>query len=78
MTSEERRQLLIVRQSQLERSIQYYELMGIKPTVVELFNTQDFFVDFIMNGMTPEIKERAKKMDKYISTKELLNVENHG
>jgi hypothetical protein len=72
MTQDERKQQLIVRQSQMERVIEYYTLRGITPTTLELFTTVDLFSDFIMNSMTPEVKERSKNMDKHLQTKSVV------
>ena len=72
MTQDERRQQLIVRQSQMERVIEYYTLRGITPTTLELFTTVDLFTDFIMNSMTSEVKERSKNMDKHLQTKSVV------
>lgn len=74
MTFEEKRQELIVRQSQMERVIEFYTLRGITPTTLELFTTVELFSDFIMNSMTPQVKDRVNNMDKYLMTK---NVTDH-
>lgn len=58
MTFEERKQELIVRQSQMERVIEFYTLRGIQPSTLELFTTVELFSDFIMNSMTPQVKDR--------------------
>jgi hypothetical protein len=75
MNYEDRRQELIVRQSQMERVIEYYTLRGIKPTTLELFTTVELFSDFILNSITPQVKDRVTNMDKYLSTKQIMNVE---
>lgn len=63
------RQTLIVRQSQMERAIEYYQLMGVKPTVMELIATADHFAQFVENGITKEIVEKTKKVDNFIKEK---------
>lgn len=73
MTFEEKRQELIVRQSQMERVIEFYTLRGIKPTTLELFTTVELFSDFIMNSMTPQVKDRMNNMDKYLNTKTVID-----
>lgn len=72
MTQDERRQQLIVRQSQMERVIEYYHLRDITPTTLELFTTVELFSDFIMNSMTPEVKERTRNMDKHLQIKAIV------
>ena len=61
------REVLIVRQSQMERAIQYSTLLGIKPTPQDLLMISDVFTDFILNGKDKEVMDRARKMDTYIS-----------
>lgn len=63
------RQTLIVRQSQMERAIEYYRLLGIEPTVIELLATADHFAQYIENGITKEIIEKSKKVDQFIQNK---------
>lgn len=73
MTFEERKQELIVRQSQMERVIEFYTLRGIQPSTLELFTTVELFSDFIMNSMTPQVKDRVNNMDKYLMTKNITD-----
>jgi hypothetical protein len=63
------RQTLIVRQSQMERAIEYYRLLGIEPTVIELLATADHFAQYVENGITKEIIEKSKKVDQFIEKK---------
>ena len=76
MTYEEQKQLLIVRQSQMERALEYYQLLGVKPTSLELILTAELFTESILAGtnlylkaLTKQVKERAEGMDKYLETK---------
>ncbi len=64
------RQTLIVRQSQMERAIEYYQLIGVQPTVIELLATADHFAQFVENGITKEIVEKTKKVDYFIKEKQ--------
>ena len=43
-------QELIVRQSQLQRSIELFQLIGIKPSVREVCRLSQILTDFIFNG----------------------------
>jgi hypothetical protein len=51
-------QELIVRQSQLQRSIEIFQLMGIKPSVREVCRLSQILTQFIFDGdeKSPEIK----------------------
>jgi hypothetical protein len=69
------RQTLIVRQSQMERAIEYYQLIGVEPTVIELLATADHFAQFVENGITKEIVEKTKKVDAFIQHKQDLKKE---
>lgn len=69
------RQTLIVRQSQMERAIEYYQLIGVEPTVIELLATADHFAQFVENGITKEIVEKTKKVDAFIQQKQDLKKE---
>jgi hypothetical protein len=53
----------------MERAIEYYQLMGVKPTVMELIATADHFAQFVENGITKEIVEKTKKVDNFIKEK---------
>ena len=57
----------IARQSQMERSIEYFQLMGITPTLEDLVLTSHVLTKFIMDGYGKELKEMCKGYDKYIS-----------
>ena len=64
MTTEEKRQRLIVRQSQMERAIQYSNLIGIQPTPGDLLAIVEVFTAFIYEE--EGCFNRAKKMDEYL------------
>jgi hypothetical protein len=53
----------------MERAIEYYQLMGVQPTVMELIATADHFAQFVENGITKEIVEKTKKVDNFIKEK---------
>lgn len=63
------RQTLIVRQSQMERAIEFYRLLGVQPTVIELLATADHFAQYVENGLTKDIIDKSKKVDKFINEK---------
>lgn len=70
------RQTLIVRQSQMERAIEYYQLIGVQPTVIELLATADHFAQFVENGINKDIVDKTKKVDAFIQQKQDLKKEN--
>lgn len=57
------RQLYIIRQSQMERAIEYYTLMKTPVSAKLLMNTADVFADYILNGMNESVVKRVKTLD---------------
>lgn len=57
------RQLYIIRQSQMERAIEYYTLMKTPVSTKLLINTADIFADYILNGMNESVVKRVKTLD---------------
>ena len=61
----------IARQSQMERAIEYYTLIGKQPTITDLVMTAELLQRYIMNGWTGEengktLKEQLNSFDKYL------------
>lgn len=73
MTQDEKRQLLIVRQSQLERAMEYYKVLGIAPSLTELIRTAELLKDFVYEGINGDIKNRVNGFDTYVSKKKNKN-----
>jgi hypothetical protein len=67
--SEIERARMIARQSQMERAIEYYTLIGVKPTMMELIATCDHLAQFVETGINKEIIEKTKKVDAFIESK---------
>ena len=70
---------LIVRQSQMERSIELFHLLQIKPSVREVCRLSQILTQFIFNGEVnhPDIKQFEKEMgikahSSLIASKELI------
>jgi hypothetical protein len=61
---------LIIRQSSLNRTIEFYSNMGIQPTMLELLATSEHLVQYVENGLTKEIIEKTKGVDKFILEKQ--------
>ena len=57
---------LIIRQSSINRTIEFYSNMGIQPTMLELLATSEHLVQYVENGLTKEIIEKTKSVDKFI------------
>jgi hypothetical protein len=73
-------QELIVRQSQLQRAIEMYHLMGIKPSVREVCRLSQILTQFIFDADEnhPDIKQFEKVMgikahSTMIVSKEMVN-----
>lgn len=73
-------QELIVRQSQLQRSIELFQLMGIKPSVREVCRLSQILTQFIFDGdvNSKDIKQFEKVMNitphsNYLSSKENID-----
>jgi hypothetical protein len=64
MNQEEKRQRLIVRQSQMERVIEYCQLMNIQPEASDLMAMVDVFTSSIFEE--PNYMSRTKKMDEHL------------
>jgi hypothetical protein len=62
-------QLYIIRQSQVERSIEFYNLHNIKPTPAELLRTAELLKDYVLHGTSLEVMERASLLDQHINKK---------
>ena len=67
MTTQEKTQVLIVRQSQMAQAIQYCNLMDIKPSTGDLFAIVEAFTAFIFEEEGSI--NRGKKMDEYLKSK---------
>lgn len=64
MTQDEKRQRLIVKQSQMERVIEYCQMMDIKPSSSDLFAMVSVFTDCIYDK--EGFMDKAKAMDTYL------------
>jgi hypothetical protein len=63
---EDKRQLLIVRQSQLERALEYYKMMDIQPDPVLLITTAELFKNFVFDGLSPDVITKCKSLDEKV------------
>lgn len=67
------RDVLILRQSQSKMALDYVNHIGIKVTFAELQKITDVFVECCLRPQDDALKERIKKLDKWIKTKKEEN-----
>jgi len=57
----------IARQSQMERSIEYFQMCSICPSLSDLIKTTTMLEEFVINGYSKEMLEKFDKLDEYIN-----------
>lgn len=62
MSAEQLRQLYIIRQSQLERTLEYYKMSGIVPTLLEWALTAEHLTYFVHFGIDSDFVQTSNKM----------------
>jgi hypothetical protein len=65
---EEKKQELIVRQSQINSTIEYFKLIGKKPNISDIFKISTMMARYVHNGYSKELEESFMKMDEHINT----------
>jgi hypothetical protein len=70
--NDDKKQMYIIRQSQLERSLEYYTMLGKKPSMLEWVKTAELLKDYVLNGVSEDVKKRINGLDKY-NQNELLD-----
>jgi hypothetical protein len=63
------RDIQILRQSQSKIVLEYTNLVGVKITVEELQRITDIFVECCLRPQDNDLKERIKKLDKWLEEK---------
>lgn len=63
------RDIQILRQSQSKMVLEYTNLVGVKITVEELQRITDIFVECCLRPQDIDLKERIKKLDKWLEEK---------
>ena len=66
MSNDEIRAVRIARQSQMERSVEYWQMLGKTPTVEDLVLTSHILHKYIIDGWSGDMSEMLKKLDNYI------------
>jgi hypothetical protein len=59
----------IMRQSQSKMALEYLNTVGVKVTFEELQRITDVFVECCLRPQDNDLKERIKKLDKWIEEK---------
>lgn len=63
------KEIQIIRQSQSKMALEYVTLLGVTLSVEELQRVTDVFVECCIRQMDSELKERVKKLDKWLMDK---------
>jgi hypothetical protein len=63
------RDIQILRQSQSKMALEYLNSVGVKVTFEELQRVTDVFVECCLRPQDNDLKERIKKLDKWILEK---------
>lgn len=64
-----KKQQVIVRQSQLKNSLDYYKTLGVKPTITELVRLARLFSVFCLDGYTEKTIQLINDGDEYLKKK---------
>jgi hypothetical protein len=67
------RDIQILRQSQSKLALEYVTQFGLIVTVEELQRITDIFVECCLRPIDKDLKERVKKLDKWLSDKKNNN-----
>ena len=67
MTENEKTAIRIARQSQLERSLEFFQQRGIKPTLKDWVNTADVLTRYVIDGRTKDNLELLERADEYLN-----------
>lgn len=63
------RDIQILRQSQSKMALEYLNTLNVKVTVEELQRVTDVFVECCLRPMDNDLKDRLKKLDKWLLDK---------
>jgi hypothetical protein len=66
------RDIQILRQSQSKMALEYLNSVGVKVTFEELQRVTDVFVECCLRPQDDDLKQRIKKLDKWILDKKTL------
>jgi hypothetical protein len=63
----------ILQQSQSKMALEYLNIMGVKPTVEELWRVTEVFVQCCLHKQDEDLKKRIKGLDEWIVKKQSKN-----
>jgi hypothetical protein len=63
----------ILQQSQSKMALEYLNLMGVKPTVEQLWRVTEVFVQCCLHKQDDDLKKRIKDLDKWIVEQQSKN-----
>lgn len=63
----------ILQQSQSKLVLEYMNLMGVKPTVEQLWRVTEVFVQCCLHKQDDDLKKRIKELDKWILEQQSKN-----
>ena len=63
------KQQIIVRQSQLKNSLDYWRMLGVKPTLIEVIRVARLLSVFCIDGYNEKTLELVEQGDKYLEEK---------
>lgn len=67
MEKNTRQQEQIIRQSQISTAVNYFNLIGKKPSMVDLIKVSTMMEKFITDGYSKSMVELMEKVDEHIS-----------
>lgn len=56
----------IVRQSQVKAVLEYFTLIGKKPSLTDVIKTTTMMEQYIYNGYSQKLKEQFESLDKHL------------
>ena len=74
MKLENNTQTSIVRQSSLKFIIEYSNSLDVRLGLMETVAVTELISEYVVNGFTPDIKERLQKFDQFIESSDADNI----
>lgn len=71
MSTEEQKQMIIARQSSLNRAIEYCQMNNINVNLSELTGISETLTNYVLNGKTDTVKNNLKTIDNYFKEKKV-------
>jgi len=74
MSPDQLRQLYIIRQSQMERSLEFFKMRGIKPTLLELALTAEHLTHFVLHGIESDFVQASNRMEVHFNEEREIEI----